>query len=48
MKTRSMQAVEDAYVAKYGSDALPDTQKRIEFGKLLCSKKNQVSNSKGY
>jgi hypothetical protein len=47
MKNRAMQAVEDAYVAKYGFDALQDTQQRIEFGEWLCSKKNQVFQFKG-
>ena len=47
MKNRAMQAVEDAYVATHGSDALQDTQQRIEFGEWLCSKKNQVFQFKG-
>ncbi len=42
-----MQAVEDAYVAQYGLDALQDAQQRIEFGEWLCSKKNQIFQFKG-
>lgn len=47
MKARAMQAVEDAYIAKYGADSLEDVQQRIEFGEWLCSKKNQVFQFKG-
>ena len=47
MKNRAMQAVEDAYVAQYGLDALQDAQQRIEFGEWLCSKKNQIFQFKG-
>ncbi len=42
MKTRAMQAVEDAYVAQYGRAALQDAQQRMDFGEWLCSKKKQV------
>lgn len=47
MKNRAMQADEEMYTAKYGLDALQDTQQRIEFGEWLCSKKNQVFQFKG-
>lgn len=47
MKNRALQAVEDAYVAKYGQDALQDEQQRITFGEWLCSKKKQVFQFKG-
>ena len=46
MKTRAMQAVEDAFVAQYGQEALQDEQQRMDFGEWLCSKKKQVSQFK--
>jgi hypothetical protein len=47
MRARAMQAVEDAYIAKYGADSLQDMQQRIEFGEWLCLKRGQVFQFKG-
>jgi hypothetical protein len=47
MKARAMQAVEDAYIAQYGQEALQDEQQRIAFGEWLCAKKKQVFQFKG-
>jgi hypothetical protein len=38
MKTKAMQVVEEDFIAKYGEKALKDVEKRIAYGKSLCTK----------
>ena len=38
MKTKAMQVVEEDFIAKYGEEALKDVEKRIAYGKSLCTK----------
>jgi hypothetical protein len=38
MKTKAMQVVEEDFIARYGENGLKDVEKRIAYGKSLCTK----------